>query len=662
MSLRTSQPRHRSRRHHACTVLALAACAFASTAAIAARPTLPDRDGDSVPDLLDNCVFVANADQRDSNDNGFGDRCDADINGDGRVNALDLALLRQQFGRSGGSADLNGDGAVNALDLALLRVRFGQAPGPQGDLLARVRAMNTTPQPPEFDQDPAPLPTEAGSPALLLPQALAAIDTVPVGTSKALAAALARARDGIDDALAALNEGSGDGSLAYLGDSMFALERGHTALMDALALDPGSGVLIALLLPAVQSAREAARHTGQALIDRLVAAGVSSSRLQLPLMHLRNGEAQLVAGNFGPAMSSFALAVADGTPLLVFSLDRMEQNLRAVFDAQSVGWAYAISGGGLLLRNGSNGVARTSADAPATLQSSTKPMHVASTSKTLTGIVALRLLADLGLNSDEPIGPWLPSNWPRGAGVNALTFENLMTHRSGFDQNGVAGNDYASLRDVVALAVGSQGYAYNNANFGMLRVLVAGLMGIDPADFGEFDSGVLTASAFLLRAQQLYSNVGVPFSCSSQVSNPTRQYLFPDGGGPGYAEPDRSLTCGGYGVNISAQNLARTLTFWRYTTDLLPVAMRNRMRNHHLGLMDPANFGWATGAFGTYHGHGGDWDHGAGGLDSCMYAFPNLYEVAVVVNSSRKTSGGYTPVSHQCSVLKWAFENAWLPS
>jgi hypothetical protein len=126
ISCRISHRRFRLHRAAARTAAALAACVVASAAATAARPALPDRDGDTVPDLLDNCVFVANADQRDSNDNGFGDRCDGDINADGRVNALDLALLRQQFGNVGGSADLNGDGFVNALDLALLRTRFGR--------------------------------------------------------------------------------------------------------------------------------------------------------------------------------------------------------------------------------------------------------------------------------------------------------------------------------------------------------------------------------------------------------------------------------------------------------------------------------------------------------------------------------------------------------
>jgi hypothetical protein len=44
----------------------------------------------------------------------------ADLNGDGLVNAADLADLLGQWGQKGGSADLDGDGSVGAPDLAIL--------------------------------------------------------------------------------------------------------------------------------------------------------------------------------------------------------------------------------------------------------------------------------------------------------------------------------------------------------------------------------------------------------------------------------------------------------------------------------------------------------------------------------------------------------------
>jgi hypothetical protein len=42
----------------------------------------------------------------------------ADINGDGAVNAQDLALLLNAWGTANAAADVDHDGIVNAIDLA----------------------------------------------------------------------------------------------------------------------------------------------------------------------------------------------------------------------------------------------------------------------------------------------------------------------------------------------------------------------------------------------------------------------------------------------------------------------------------------------------------------------------------------------------------------
>ncbi len=55
--------------------------------------------------------------------------CSADLNGDGNINAADLALLLGNWGPCGVCpTDLNNDGMVNAADLALLLGRWGPCP------------------------------------------------------------------------------------------------------------------------------------------------------------------------------------------------------------------------------------------------------------------------------------------------------------------------------------------------------------------------------------------------------------------------------------------------------------------------------------------------------------------------------------------------------
>jgi hypothetical protein len=91
-----------------------------------------DSDGDGVADSADNCTLVANAGQRDSNGDGFGNVCDADLNNDNIVNAADLGLLRLAFFSADADADLNGDGVVNAADLGIFKSLYFQPPGPSG--------------------------------------------------------------------------------------------------------------------------------------------------------------------------------------------------------------------------------------------------------------------------------------------------------------------------------------------------------------------------------------------------------------------------------------------------------------------------------------------------------------------------------------------------
>lgn len=89
-------------------------------------PVLSDTDHDDVYDDRDNCPTAANPDQRDSNGDGFGNFCDADLNNDRFVNLADLARFKAAFGTTNADADLTGDGRVNIADLARFKQLFGK--------------------------------------------------------------------------------------------------------------------------------------------------------------------------------------------------------------------------------------------------------------------------------------------------------------------------------------------------------------------------------------------------------------------------------------------------------------------------------------------------------------------------------------------------------
>ncbi|GEM_PF-2226222 len=104
--------------------LDLAAAAFFSTFA--------DTDGDGIFDHQDNCIEIANPDQRDSNGDGFGNACDADLDNNGYVSFNDLELFKAAFNTNNADADFDGSGFVSFNDLAIFRQLFNKPPGPAG--------------------------------------------------------------------------------------------------------------------------------------------------------------------------------------------------------------------------------------------------------------------------------------------------------------------------------------------------------------------------------------------------------------------------------------------------------------------------------------------------------------------------------------------------
>ncbi len=110
---------------------------FSSTSGLTSVPggSAPvDTDGDGVDDSADNCTLVANADQRDTNSDGYGNLCDPDFDNNGTVNFLDISGWVPLFNTACGDVDedLTGDGSCNFADFSLIPAYFGGPPGPSG--------------------------------------------------------------------------------------------------------------------------------------------------------------------------------------------------------------------------------------------------------------------------------------------------------------------------------------------------------------------------------------------------------------------------------------------------------------------------------------------------------------------------------------------------
>jgi len=95
-----------------------------------------DSDGDGIKDDLDNCIQHSNVSQLDTDADGYGNRCDADLNNSSTVNITDYSIFGSHFGSVVGDAnynpdaDFNGSGSINITDYSIFGSLWAKPPGP----------------------------------------------------------------------------------------------------------------------------------------------------------------------------------------------------------------------------------------------------------------------------------------------------------------------------------------------------------------------------------------------------------------------------------------------------------------------------------------------------------------------------------------------------
>ncbi len=342
-----------------------------------------------------------------------------------------------------------------------------------------------------------------------------------------------------------------------------------------------------------------------------------------------------------------------------FSVDRFENNLKSFMTGNAIGWTYSIWLNGKPAREAGFGFSRTAADPPQTSQGPDRPMNTASTGKVLTTIAALKLFETTpNVSLTWSISSFLPEDWPQGPGIPTKTFKDLLSYCSGFLGKAVASRDsWDDLKYVISQPASSR-CEYENANFGMFRVLIPEINGFDFASAPEFPP-LLTKPlwAGILYADYVRDAILVPAGvsaglCQDNSDYPTLEYLTTAPGGAGSTRGVELLFCGGGGWYLSANDWNRILSMVQ-RTDFLSEASRLELYGTPLGFASdlgevdrpsPAIVHWKSGGY---------MDPG-GAVSTCILQASNGVTATLLVNSNIAGAG-------ICGDMRQAYYDAWLP-
>jgi CubicO group peptidase (beta-lactamase class C family) len=264
------------------------------------------------------------------------------------------------------------------------------------------------------------------------------------------------------------------------------------------------------------------------------------------------------------------------------SIADVYSNISARLNGKVVGYACCVGAGSIGAF--SHGEARTSADAPARDFVPSTKIPVASVSKVITALAAIRVLAKNNISLDAAISGHLPSDWKLDPVVAAITFRQLLSHRSGIKDYGNNSQDYATLKKFFTQKVdptkntscmgagvkdpadpinaNNKSSCYSNYNFSIFRVLLPWIDGF--VDDLPNRPAKLAAAYIKLAQQHVFEPVGAhgvdakPPTSGPQASAYAFSYKAP-GSAAGHDWGDCSLGVGAAGWYLAIDDIAKVL-------------------------------------------------------------------------------------------------------
>jgi CubicO group peptidase (beta-lactamase class C family) len=316
---------------------------------------------------------------------------------------------------------------------------------------------------------------------------------------------------------------------------------------------------------------------------------------------------------------------------------------------RNVGYAFAIYENNQLTAASSGGFQSrtTEAEGQKNFTIDTK-LHIASMSKTLAAIAFVKLAQQKGIKTTDKIVNYLPPTWTKGVNINQVTFADLMTHRSGitgFTNSCLNGsyseNIWVGLAQIIQKGVTTRGnYCYQNANFGLFRVLIPSILGYKFTGNASTDDAETQKMYLSYLQSEIFDKVGVKdVQFMAPNGNPTYTYDFPYSGAKGWNQGSFTGTLGAYGLYLTASEAAKIYSGALSTgqTAILTETQKDTLIQKGFG-----NYKGST-SIATFNYHDGWWYGGTQGIRTIWMKFPNdrvvvLFVNALQYNNSTKTA------------------------
>jgi CubicO group peptidase (beta-lactamase class C family) len=344
-----------------------------------------------------------------------------------------------------------------------------------------------------------------------------------------------------------------------------------------------------------------------------------------------------------------------------FSLDKFEQNIKNTYGPQTTGYSYAISQFDKVVRYGAGGNARLAADGLLAYTPETR-QDLYSVTKFVTAVAVCKVLQGQNKTLLEKVVNYLPTNWKVHASYDDLTFEQLLSHKSGFSMEE---RSFDSLKKMMTIAQGDQTKNYNNANYALCRILLPYMYyGKNNYIYDELQGLTETSTAtdfrtlirelVLLPADLEYwdkADFKDWHHVALSPSKYTRYYMWSNPNLPSGGNSDDVLISGSRGLTLSSYEVAQILTAYERKL-LVNETWMNNMKTKLCGFD-----GGSNGEHGTYYWKNGGWENkNATGAETIIMIFPNGVRVSVNANSNRFEDDSF--VSKASNMVN-AFDDAW---